>query len=79
MLSNSKNEQYSLILTVNLRVWRSEQLLCVGSFEFISHKEKAKSWNRLYHKHKNKWYRQRCLLTHFEATFDFSSSEFAST
>ena len=27
----------------------------------------------------NKWYPQRCLLAHFEATFDFSRSTFGGT
>ena len=29
-----------------------------------------------HHQQKNKWYPQRCLLVHFEATFDFSRIEF---
>ena len=30
----------------------------------------------LYHQQQNKWYPQRCLLAHFEATLDFSRREF---
>ena len=29
-----------------------------------------------YHRQQNKWYPQRCLLAQFEATLDFSRSEF---
>ena len=28
------------------------------------------------HRQQNKYYRQRCLLAHFEATLDFSRCEF---
>ena len=30
----------------------------------------------MYFCQRNKWYPQRCLLAHFEATLDFSSNEF---
>ena len=30
----------------------------------------------VYHQQQNKWHPQRCLLAHFEATLDFSRSEF---
>ena len=30
----------------------------------------------MYHRQQNKCYPQRCLLVHFEATLDFSCSEF---
>ena len=32
-----------------------------------------------YYQPQNKWYRQRCLLTNFEATLDFSRNEFTFT
>ena len=30
----------------------------------------------MYDQQQNKWYPQRCILAHFEATLDFSRSEF---
>ena len=36
----------------------------------------AKFQMKWYHQQQNKWFPQRCLLAHFEATLDFSRSEF---
>ena len=30
----------------------------------------------MYDQQQNKWYPQKCILAHFEATLDFSRSEF---
>ena len=32
-------------------------------------------YNKMYHQQQSKWYPQRCLLAHYEATFDFSRRE----
>ena len=37
-------------------------------------------WQKaMYRQQQNKWYPQRCLLAHFEATLDFSHIELTST
>ena len=36
-------------------------------------------YDTMYHQQQNKWYQCRYLLAHFEATFDFSHSEFSFT
>ena len=45
-------------------------------FTLLSHCLVFETRNSGYHQQQNKWYPQRCLLAHFEATLYFSRTEF---